>query len=334
MPATATASKPKKAARTSKAETAAAELLTSLGKPRKARQQPAGPKPGIYRDVPFDEYLSWKYVNNSLIGHGLRSMAHFRAAELQPATESTAAQQFGTLLHSGVLEPSAVADHFIVAPDFAAQVMSERPDCKSPKATNRYKELCSEFEAAHPDKFIVSAEDYDRLSGMLAALCENDRAAEYLDGGESEVSIVWDDPDTGLRCKARLDHWQESECRIVDLKTTRDASDFERALWSYHYYRQAAFYCDGVQTLTGRAHEFCIVALESAEPFAVRSAPIGLSAIDQGQSEYKAILRRVLECRTTGHWPGYADPEEWTLPAWSMRQQPLSLIVDGETVTL
>ena len=36
------------------------------------------PKPGIYKDVPFAEYLAWSAVSNSGIKLGLRSLAHFK----------------------------------------------------------------------------------------------------------------------------------------------------------------------------------------------------------------------------------------------------------------
>ena len=61
------AAKPKPA---SQPKAAAKPVPKSMSKP--------GVEPGIYRDIPFDEYLSWPHVNNTLLGAAAKSMAHFQ----------------------------------------------------------------------------------------------------------------------------------------------------------------------------------------------------------------------------------------------------------------
>ena len=299
-----------------------------------SQRHPKAPKPDIYTGVPFDAYLQWPYLNNTLLSHAARSMAHFRAAEEADEEKSSDAQQLGSLIHTGVLEPDQIRRQFVVQPDFTARVLEEKPDCKKPRATSRYRELVAEFQQLHNGKQIVSQDEYDAVLGIHATLREHPRAAKYLRQGRTEVSLVWDDPETGLRCKARIDYWQQRSRRLTDLKTTRDGSRFEKFVAEYGYHRQMAFYADGLAILTGKAHEACLVAVEPCSPFAVRAAPLGSEALDAGRQEYRRLLNQIAECRENDHWPGYADPEAWVLPAWARTPEPQSLIVNGQAVTL
>lgn len=290
--------------------------------------------PRIYQDVPFDEYLAWPCINNTLLHHAARSMAHFRAAEDAAEEEPSNAQQLGSVIHTGVLEPQQIRRRFVAMPDFAAQVMHENSTCKKPRATNRYRQLVEDFQQLHVGKQTVTQEDFDALLGIHASLREHPRAGKYLRRGRAEVSIVWDDPDTGLRCKARLDYWQQRSRRFTDLKTTRDAGRFEKFVAEYGYYRQLAFYADGLETLTGVAHEACLVAAEPSSPYAVRAAPLSTAALDAGRAEYHSLLKRIAECRESGLWPAYDDPDAWELPHWARPSQPVSLSVGGHPVTI
>ena len=48
------------------------------------------PGPGIYYDVNFADYVNWQALNHSTLKHGLRSMAHIRAAIEHPIVATPA----------------------------------------------------------------------------------------------------------------------------------------------------------------------------------------------------------------------------------------------------
>jgi len=308
---------------------------TGNGKTTKRRKsvsaEPKEIEPGIYFDIPFAAYLAWPFVNNTLLTQAARSMAHFRFAEQAIDGKPTSAMQFGSLVHAGILEPKLLA----VMPCFEDGIRrKDGSEYANPKATTAYKNRVAEFESANVGKRIVTAAEFESIRGIRESLARHDRAAEYLDDGPVEVSIVWDNLDSGIRCKARLDKWSEVSHRIVDLKTTRDASDFERSIRKYRYHRQAAFYSDGMHALSGQVHEFAIVAVETDLPFCVRAAPVSDEALEAGRDEYKRLLQDIAECRSSCHWPGYSDPDYWELPAWFRSEESVSLNVSGQTVTL
>ena len=288
------------------------------------------PGPGIYRDVPFDCYRSWDCVNNSSFGAMLKSPAHYQVALTTPR-EPTEALKFGTLAHAGKLEPMTIAARYVVMPDFTQQLSKEY---KNPRNSGEYKDRVAEFKRVNDGKEIVQQEAFDRLLGILEALNRNERAREYLSAdGPAEVSLVWEDPETGLRCKGRIDKLDVELRSIADLKTTcKPASDFQRSIAQYSYHRQAAFYTDGLRVLTGKEYEFCLVAVERHPPHGVRAAPLGWDSIVVGREEYRTALRRIAECRKTGEWPDYEQPDVWELPAYKFPKT--ELVIDGRRIEL
>jgi hypothetical protein len=286
---------------------------------------------GIHRHVPWDAYRALPYISNSSLGLVTRSMAHYRHG-LDAEREPTEAMRAGSFIHCGVLEPLAVPARYAVMPRFELEV--RRPDgseYEKPKLSKAYQEAVAEFEYANRDKEVVTQDLYDDLLGMAAVLVASERAREYL-RGDTEVTIVWDDEETGLRCKARLDVLNEAAPRITDFKTTEYPPDFQWVIHRFAYHRQSAFYADGYETLTGRTPEFCIVAADKQRPYGVRSAPVGSATMAAGRAIYRDALRKIRACRESGEWPGYSDPDAWELPESKM--PPVELTVGGKTIAV
>lgn len=294
------------------------------------------PEPGIYEDVPFEQYLNWPYTSNSSLHAATRSMLHYRCQ--QPMNE-TPALRFGTLCHLGRLEPSAVFKRYIVMPDLTAGITTaDGKPAASPKSTKEYKERVKAWEAMHAvNKIIVSQEEFENMTGVVSALDSHEIAHDWFTAeGPAEVSIVWDDYQTETRCKGRLDKFSLSRGLIADLKTTRDCLMFPSQLAARGYHRQGAMYIDGIAKLTGEVCRFGIVAVENVKPFGVMAAPVRESDIELGREEYTGILRQIADSRAAKRWPGYTSPAEWTLPAWRTNSETelLELTFAGEPLNL
>jgi len=288
------------------------------------------PDPGVYRNVVSDEYHSWEAVSNSRLSLLKRSPLHYQHG----FTAATAQMALGSLVHSGVLEPLSIAKRYVFMPNYA-----NHPDNVTKTgarsfnaATDFVKKMQEQFLSLNFDKEIVTEDQYNTMIGMAAALQANTSARDLLRDGEAEVSLVWDDPDTGLRCKCRVDWMTEKAGVFVDLKTTADASDFERSILKYGYHRQTAFYQRGLLLAAGIEAVPWVIAAETKAPFGCRSAPMDTEALRLGMFEVDELLAKVVECQTSGEWPGYSNPSSWSVPEWYTRSQPLELIVDGETI--
>lgn len=289
------------------------------------------PEPGVYEGIEPEEYFSWDAVSNSRLSLLNRSPKHYQHG----FTETTPAMRLGSLVHAGVLEPLAIIQRYVVMPDY-----SNHPDNKTAKgdrsfssATGFVKQMEEQFRHLNHDKEFVSQAEYDCMVGMARSLTENPSCADLFRNGKSEVSIVWEDESTGLRCKARAD-WISSG-RMVDLKTTVDASKFDRAIANYGYHRQMAFYRSGF-AYHGLDVTPWIVCIEKSAPYGCRAAAMGEDALQVGSTEVRALLGQLLDCMDRDSWPGYENPACWGLPGWygERSEDAVELVIGGEVVSV
>ncbi len=260
------------------------------------------PGPGIYENTPFAEYLEWPYVSNSSLNSAERSMLHYKQRR---RVEETEAMRFGSLCHAGKLEPSAIYRRYVVMPDLTEGLLDDEGNAYAkPKATKAYGKRVEQFAAAHADKIIVSQSDFD--------------------------------PDTGIRCKARIDKWAQRLRIIADLKTCRDCRWFNRDMADRNYHRQGAMYVDGLSIVRrGELFAFGLAAVENEEPFGTMTALVDDAALEVGRDAYKTCLRNIKAACDSGIWPGYTSPEAWTLPNWKQpKSEPFTLMIAGATVSL
>jgi exodeoxyribonuclease VIII len=135
----------------------------------------------------------------------------------------------------------------------------------------------------------------------------------------TEHCYFWRDAETGLECKARPDYLRADNI-YIDLKTTDDASheEFSRSVAKWAYFRQAAFYTDGLKAATGRDLAGCVlIAVEKEPPYGVAVYVLDDTAIEFGRLKYKQALYTIAECRKRNEWPGYpTETQTIVLPGW------------------
>ena len=150
--------------------------------------------------------------------------------------------------------------------------------------------------------------------------------------------MVWDDPDTGLRCKGRpdlvvtdLQPRHESADQeliagplVVDLKLTQDNSPrgFQKTLARFRYHWQAAMYLDGL-CLSGQWQfgqvPFVFLAVKNTPVYTSEIYVLDRFAIDQGRKEYRRALRLLAECKRTNTWPTNSGRVQTIgLPPWAL----------------
>jgi hypothetical protein len=117
--------------------------------------------------------------------------------------KETEAMRIGRATHLAVLEPERYHREIVIWTG----------------GTRRGKKW-DQFRAEHEGMLILKEQDHEQAMRLSKAVRNDTHAARLLSGGSSEVSRVWCDPRTRLKCKARVDY--EAEGRIVDLKTTRN----------------------------------------------------------------------------------------------------------------
>lgn len=271
--------------------------------------------------------------------------------------EDSAALRLGRAIHCAVLEPERWASAYTVAPDvdlttragkaararwllthatlagmraiampdFGDQRRKVNQEAKSnwhalvdPNITIiRGDEPAELFMGAE----VLNADEHATAEACAAAIAAHTHASAWLRGGRTEQVVTWTDPETGVKCKARLDLSKAGG--VVDLKSTRHhtvrqiAADCAR----YLYHGQLAWYHDGARAagvLPHGADGPRIVAVSTVPPHDVACFTMGVQGIELGRRLYRKLLSDWLDCQASDWWPGMApEPMELPLPRWT-----------------
>jgi hypothetical protein len=166
------------------------------------------------------------------------------------------------------------------------------------------------------------------MTAMRAALRQQARTRKLICvSGACECCVVWRDPETGLRCKARIDKLLPAPHNLIlDLKSASSAEPmaFARDAARFGYDIQAAHYVAGVKAATGRECHYLLIPQEKEPPYLSslidatdeRCQP---TAAECGEQKRRAALDTLATCLRDNHWPGYGDEVyPLQLPAWAV----------------
>lgn len=253
------------------------------------------PPPGIYPGIPDHEYHAWSALGSTSI-KALATLPAGAYLYRQTHPLESAAFTLGRAAHSLILE-GRKPDYVVNAPDRRAKA---------------YKEAAQDADAE-----ILLYHEWQSICRMRDSVMANTDAADLLTGHAPEVSLRWDEGDVPL--KGRLDGWHEGRGIIVDLKTTRDASPrgFGRAAAEYGYHAQAALYHDGLSELTGRDHEYFIVAVEKTAPYLTAVYEVLPDQIDAGREIVRDGIAAYAEAKGANDWPTRYESQPLYLPMWA-----------------
>lgn len=265
---------------------------------------------GLHPDVPMETYLAIDAASNTALGWLKRSPAHLKAYIDEPPT-FVDPESIGRALHALVLEGFEA---------FEARYSAGPVDDKRLKAWKEWeKELEDGLCAMRPSH-------YQQVQDMAERILDHPAARHALDGVTlTEMTGVWIDPETGIRCKLRADAINPTLGTSIDLKSTVDAQEdaFERSVWNYGYHRQGALYHRGLNVLLPAMewNHHVILAQEKEAPFAVQVFRIENETLAQGDREIGNLLPRYARCLESNYWPGYSeDYVTVSLPRWAWTQ--------------
>lgn len=274
------------------------------------------PEPGIYPDVAMSTYLAWPCASSSRLGKILRSPAHLQAYLAEDV--DTDAFKFGRAAHMRVFEPDLFVGQFTHEPNVNGP---EYAEYKSPRATKLYKTAVAELEAG--GQTVLTGYQWADIFHLHESVMAHPKAAKVITStGQAELSVVWIDEVTGVKCKARFDWHTPTHAggAIVDLKTTDDASPgaFERAIFRFGYHRQGGLYLRAAKAVDLPTAHFTIIAAEKKRPHGVVLYRLDDDAISLGNTQLDFALARYAECERTGLYPGYTeDVVDIGVPRWA-----------------
>lgn len=173
-----------------------------------------------------------------------------------------------------------------------------------------------------PTRKTLSHSDYRRVRELAEAVKAHPKIGPRLEKGVPEVSVVWEDPPTGILMKARLDLVAPSELgtEIGDLKTTKSVhpDSFQKAMGEYLLHWQAAAYLVGLSTVLKRdVRQFRFWAAEREVPHHVEVHEPDQPALSAGYAGYRRALETYRNCREVNRWPSTTGHvHKLSLPPW------------------
>lgn len=175
------------------------------------------------------------------------------------------------------------------------------------------------------DRSILKPDQYEQIKGMVAALPEYAPVAYqflYKARGANEVCLVWNDPETGLLCKARADAMRPYDGYAGDLKTCICAApdEFANCMRSFGYGRQARHYLDGCEALELGIHEFVIIPMEKDPPYCPNLFKVGEATLEAATEDLRRAKQIYKRCKDSGKWPGYAEDQLIDVPRYELRR--------------
>lgn len=265
----------------------------------------------IVHDKPEAEYHADRSTLSSTGAKTLiRSPRQFRY-QLDHPKRSTPSMMMGTLTHALVFD---------------------QPHTFTPKDWDGRTKIGKEREAEVTKLGLtpISADDWRTAHAMADAVRSNSDADGLFSDGRAEVSAYGTDPETGVAMRGRFDWWRD-DGRIIDLKTTEDASPsgFARSVASFRYHLQADWY----PTLGGLndcdVDEFVFVVVEKDSPHLVGIYRLDAAALTAGRKlamRAREVYRDCVEAEGLfglDAWPDWGPSNEsdtLSLPRWALNE--------------
>lgn len=260
----------------------------------------------IIYDLPADEYYSYEAVSNSRLTAFKESPAKYKWAISRDKEESDA-MKFGTALHMAVLEPKRFCVRYHVI---------DKLDGRTKEGKEQVRHI-EAFESAGIS--VLPRGDYEMIERIRSKFDSHQTIPAILNGVKPEVSMFWEDPDTGLQMKSRCDAFNLDYGLIVDLKSsvTAKADKFLNKAIAMGYHRQAAVYQDGAKILGQPFQDYVLIVAENTAPNEVAVSRMLPELVEVGRREYKALLASYKECLEKDHWPSYPEGiQDLGAPLW------------------
>ncbi len=167
----------------------------------------------------------------------------------------------------------------------------------------------------------ILAHEMAVAKAMAAVARAHPIAGKLFDGGQSELTLIWDDKEFGFQRRARLDKLKVGRrALIVDYKTSTSAAPdkIAKASWDYGYAQQGEYYIDGATALDlGPNPAFVLVTQMKEPPYLVTVGQYSEVARQIGRELNRRALQIYAECVERNEWPGFADDiATLSLPGW------------------
>lgn len=281
-----------------------------------------------YSNMPMEDYLALKAVNATLIKCILdrcpAAAWHESWLNANRFRETSQPMDAGSVAHAILLEGNSDCCVVIDPEDHPAEKTGNIPD----GWTNKSIKLARD-QARADGKIPILKPAMGEISAMvnsgkryIESLKKTEPAvyaAFQPGGGESEMTIIWNDGPTP--CKIRPDRISTDRKLVIDSKFT--GTNAEPDTWGrmqmvrMQYYVGAAFYRRGIEAAFKTQCDYLYLVIEDTAPYLCSLVGVDPHGFDLGSAKCNAGLDKWQQCVDKQFWPSYPTrivyPE---IPAW------------------
>ena len=218
--------------------------------------------------------------------------------------KATVAMEKGTAKHAALLEPHVFQSNYQVNPwkDFRKEEAKENRDSMALQGVK-----------------VLSQKEYDEIAESAGKAWENPAASKLLTDTDREVKMFFEVD--GVKLKGMADAMKvvdDGFCKtlyVIDVKTTRDASDKACARryndWYYQMPMQLATYALGAKAMFPDVDRVSawVIFIEDKTNF-VNVMEASPESLEYGENVLRIALSRYKECKKTGVFPSYNSNTE------------------------
>lgn len=248
---------------------------------------------GVHEDIPEPTYHALPGLSSTGIKKMLDAPAVFRQYQEQGEAPREAFD-VGSAAHAKIL---GVGSGVVAYPD-EHLTKSGKVSTKKDTVTWAEEQRTAGLTPVSPDQIAA-------VNAMAEAVLAHPDAGPLLEHGMAEVSLIWDDPETGARCRGRIDYVR-TDTLLGDLKT---AESPRPATWGgvsakLRYPEQRIHYGNGWELLTGVRPRFLQIVVDKKPPHMVFVAEFDEPTEDKAAENVRHAIDQYAKATASGDWPG------------------------------
>lgn len=269
---------------------------------------------GIIEGLAMEDYRAAEGVAASDLKNLQRSPAYarMRASTTSPALE------WGTAVHTAILEPSELGKRYALDP--------ESPKGGYPagwRNTKDYKAARAELMSMDGIEGLLTAQQLEDLAHIQRRVSETEIGSIVSElEGPCEASAFLYDSEFELWRKCRPDKLIPAANMVCDVKTARNHRPraFARACLDYGYHISDAYYRDTLtELLDTTIDHYVYIVVASDAPYEIAVYTLDADSVAQGRHEYRRGLAEWRECVELGRWPGSTNNiQELRIPEYAI----------------
>ena len=276
------------------------------------------PKVEMISGMSFADYANIDAVNAStLLTYWGVTPAEARYIQTR-GDDDTTAKTVGSATHAAILEPDTFEQTFATQPSAAGLGFGDF-------RTRESRQKRDAWLAEHEDCVTITSAEYQAAIAMRDGVRRDKFLAGLLTSpGKNELTLLWTDEESGLKCKARLDRittyrgWNT----LIDVKTTRALDDYslQKSIAMYHYHIRMCWYLDALQLCFDDKKEIRVFLLWvlNKPPYIGRVTEFEDDGLREGRMQYQRLFKLHADCLAANSWPGYPVGEQpIELPDWA-----------------